>query len=307
MSTQQEFRSGYIAIVGWPNVGKSSLLNSLLGLKLSIVSPSPQTTKDSILGIINRPSSQMIFVDTPGWLQPKDLYQSSMKKAINKALYDDADVILWVVDPKQISEDEKHFGRELAKIKKPLIIVINKIDSVQGPSLVDDLKKDLLGLFEEKVEIHIASAKTKKGVNDLVNKVELLLPVCPPYFPEDQVTTQWERQFVVELIREQLFSLFHNEVPHASAVVIDEFIEKPDRKDVIQISIYTETEGQKKILIGQAGRLIKQLGTESRKEIEAQLGRPVFLEMRVKVKKNWRKDSHFLNSLDVEAEWNRPS
>lgn len=287
--TPTSFRSGYVAVVGWPNVGKSTFMNALLGAKLSIVSDRPQTTREAILGILNEPGVQMIFVDTPGWLTPKDNFQSFMKRAVVRTVYDDADVILWLAEPRPLSEEEKEFGRKLEKTGKPVLKAVNKIDLKPDPAVLDQLKAEGF--------THFIAAKILQGIAPL--KVELIkhLPEGTPYFPTDQMTDRWERFYVAELVREQIFKKYRDEVPHASYVHVQEFVEKEGRKDHILTHIYVETEGQKKILIGAQGRGIRELGEASRKEIEIRLGRPVYLELHVKVQKGWRGDADFIKKF----------
>jgi GTP-binding protein Era len=301
-SESSQFKSGYIAIVGWPNVGKSTLMNTLLGTKLSIVSPKPQTTRHSILGILNEPKLQMIFVDTPGWLKPIDAFQSFMKRYLNRSLFDDADVLLWVVEPRLLREEEMAFGQTLNKTQKPILIAVSKVDTIPH----DEHRKKMLALVQEQLHIpadnpvtfHAVSSHTGEGLSELKSQLVHFLPLASPYFPTDQITDRWERFFVAELIREQIFNLVHEEVPYASVVRIDEFKERPAHKDYIKASILVETEGQKRILLGRKGSLIKEVGQRSRGEIEARLGRNFHLDLIVKVKKNWRKDVAFLKQLE---------
>lgn len=288
------FRSGYVSIVGWPNVGKSTLLNAFLGTKLSIVSPRPQTTRESILGIVNWANVQMIFVDTPGWLKPQDTFQSFMKRSINRAIYDDADVIAWVVEPKELDEEEMTFGRMLLKPGKPVVALINKSDRGAPPNGWERLEGQIHDAIGARAPILRVSARKGEGVEAAKNKLSSLLPEAPAYFPTDQITDRWERFYVAELIREQIFQQFQEEVPHAAAVMIDDFIEREGAKDRIEVTIYVETEGQLGIMVGAKGAAIKKLGQAAREEIEARLERPVHLELSVKVRKAWRKDAEFL-------------
>ncbi len=283
-----------MAIIGWPNVGKSTLLNSILGFKLSIVTPKAQTTRESIAGILNSDKSQLVFLDTPGWLKPNDTLQTFMKKSIMRSLYDDADAVVWLIDPKPLEEEQKAFGETLLRSNKPLIVAINKVDTVTK-EISEEVRATLPAGFEKLPFIRLA-AKNGSGVPELIDHLKGLMPPSPPYFPTDQITDRWERFYVTELIRERIFGLFKEEVPHAAAVVIDEFVEKEGHKDLIKAIIYVETEGQKRILIGEKGRSIKQIGQGAREEIEERLGRPIFLELNVKIHKNWRKDPEFIKS-----------
>ncbi len=292
------FRSGYVSVIGWPNVGKSTLVNTFLGAKLSIVSPRPQTTRESILGILNEPDFQMIFVDTPGWLEPKDSYQSFMKRAIVRSMYDDADEIVWLLEPKPFTAEDAAFADKLQKTTKPVIVAVNKMDLAGSQPHFEKIRAELTDRWGNDATVLGISAKNGVGLLELKGALSSRLPIAPAFFPTDQITDRWERFYVAELIREQIFKHYKEEVPHACLVTVEEFVEKPGRKDVIRANIIVETDGQKKIVIGSHAAAIKSLGQASRKEIEAQLGRPVFLELNVKVHKNWRNDAGFLKKLD---------
>jgi len=216
--TSASFRSGYVSLVGWPNVGKSTLLNSLLGAKLAIVSPKAQTTRDAMLGILNKPNLQAVFVDTPGWLKPQDTFQSFMKRAVVRSIYDDADVLVWVLEPRPLTDEEASFGNNLLKANKPICAVINKTDrpdARDGIAALETQIKTILGAETPVVKI---SARSGEGLDALTSVLTKLLPLAPPYFPTDQLTDRWERFYVAELIREQIFHLYQQEVPHAAAV-----------------------------------------------------------------------------------------
>lgn len=285
-----------MAIVGWPNVGKSTLLNNLLGFKLSITSPKPQTTRESILGILNEKNFQMIFVDTPGWLKPDTPFQATFRKAIVRAVYDDADLLIWVLEPKPFGPEDVEFAEKLKKTNKPIVVLINKVDTLPNLAACEPLFNELKKSLPEATVRHI-SAKTGQGLSNFKDEIGAVLPIGPAYYPTDQITDRWERFYVAELIREQIFELYDKEVPHATAVTIEEFAERKDRKDFVKASIVVETEGQKQIMIGRQGSAVRFLGEKARKEIEKRLGRPVYLELIVKVKKNWRRDPVFLKSL----------
>ena len=299
--TAAPFRSGYVSLVGWPNVGKSTLLNSLLGAKLAIVSPKAQTTRDAMLGILNKPNLQAVFVDTPGWLKPQDTFQSFMKRAVVRSIYDDADVLVWVLEPRPLTDEEASFGNNLQKAKKPICAVINKVDRPDAKAGAEALETQIKGLLGADTPVVRVAARAGDGLDALIAVLTRLLPESPPYFPTDQITDRWERFYVAELIREQIFQLYHQEVPHAAAVLTEEFTETPGRKDHIKATIYTETEGQLGIIVGNKGFGIKRLGQLARAEIEKRLDRPVHLELSVKVKKAWRKDPEFLRRLQSDA------
>ncbi len=283
-----------MAIIGWPNVGKSTLLNSILGTKLSIVTPKAQTTRESIAGILNLPKTQIIFLDTPGWLNPNDTLQTFMKKSIMRSLYDDADAVVWLLEPQELTDDQKKLGETLLRSEKPLIVGVNKVDTVTKEA-TEQVRAGLPAGFEAVSFLRLA-AKNGSGVPELIEALKKLMPLSPPYFPTDQITDRWERFYVTELIREKIFGIFKEEIPHAAFVMIEEFQEKEGHKDLIKAIIYVETEGQKRIIIGNKGMMIKQVGQEARKEIEDRLGRPIYLELNVKIHKNWRKDAQFIKS-----------
>lgn len=266
----------------------------MLGSKLSIVSPRPQTTRESILGILNEPGIQMVFVDTPGWLSPKDVFQSFMKRAIVRSIYDDADVLVWLLEPKPFTPEDASFATKLKDSTKPIVVVVNKMDLAGSPVHFEQIKTEIGLLLGPQTPVLRLSAKSGAGVIELKRGLVARLQEGPAYFPTDQLTDRWERFYVTELIREQIFKHYQEEVPHACMVMIEDFVEKKDRKDLIRATIIVETEGQKKIVIGNHAHAIKNLGQSARKEIEAQIGRPVYLELDVKVRKNWRQDSAFL-------------
>lgn len=297
MSDTPPFRSGYVSLVGWPNVGKSTLLNTILGTKLSIVSPRPQTTRESVLGILNWTNTQMVFVDTPGWLKPQDTFQSFMKRAVIRAIYDDADVLAWVLEPRLLGEEEMTFGKMLLKPGKPVVAIINKSDRGAPPDGWGKMEEQIREATGADTTILRVSARKGDGVEMVKNKLASLLPESPAYFPTDQITDRWERFYVAELIREQLFLQYQEEVPHAAAVAVEEFIEQEGKKDHIKVVIYVETEGQLGIVVGNKGHAIKSLGQAAREEIELRIGRPIHLETSVKVHKNWRKDVDFLRKV----------
>jgi GTP-binding protein Era len=285
-------KSGYISIIGKPNVGKSTLLNRLLEIKLSIVSSKPQTTRRRILGILTEGDNQCYFLDTPGLIKPDYELQKLMVNQIKKAAKD-ADIIIWIVDPWFKPED---FPDALLKSckKKPLICVINKIDLVP--------KTKLLPLIDKLEKINIKeiipiSALNGDGLLTLKKALFRHLPEGPFLYPVDDISDSPERFFVAELIRERVFEFFKKEIPYSTCVVIDEFKEREKGKDYIRALIYVERKSQKGILIGKKGEALKKVGAEARKEIENFLGREVYLELWVKVKEKWRKDKKFLKEL----------
>ncbi len=285
-------KSGYISIIGKPNVGKSTLLNRFLEIKLSIVSSKPQTTRQRILGILTEGDNQCYFLDTPGLIKPDYELQKLMVNQIKRAAKD-ADIIIWIVDPWFKPED---FPDALLKSckKKPLICVINKIDLVPKTKLlpvIDKLEKINIK------EIIPISALNGDGLARLKKTLFRHLPEGPFLYPVDDISDSPERFFVAELIRERVFEFFKKEIPYSTCVVIDEFKEREKGKDYIRALIYVERKSQKGILIGKKGEALKKVGAEARKEIENFLGREVYLELWIKVKEKWRKDKKFLKEL----------
>jgi len=290
------FQSGFVAIIGRPNAGKSTLLNFLLGEKLAIISDKPQTTRNRILGIKNLPRGQIIFLDTPGIHQsPRKLNQAMVRIAL--ATYNEVDVICFLIEADRPHNEENDFIlKTLQKVAKPVFLIINKIDLVP--------KSDLLPIMENYsgqrsfAQIIPASALLGDGVDVLMAELFQILPEGPKFFPEDMVTDLPERFLAAELIREKVFRLTREEVPYSTAVVIEEFKEREDKNlIVIKATIQIERESQKGILIGEKGRMLREIGRLARQEMEALLGEKIFLELWVKVEKNWREDPRALRRL----------
>jgi len=291
----EEFKCGFIALMGFPNVGKSTLLNRLVGDKLSITSPKPQTTRHRLLGIVNRPEGQLLFLDTPGVLDPKGALNATLVAAALAALFE-ADVVVWLVEPRLPAPDDQVLLPQLRRLHRPLIVAINKIDTVAKPRLLP-----LISAYHElfpAVPIIPLTALLGDGVAELVAEILKLLPTSPPLYPPDQETDSSERFLVAELIRERVLHHTSEEIPHAVAVQVEEFDESR-RPHLVKIRtvIFVERNSQKGILIGKQGRMLKAIGAEARGEIEALLGAKVFLELWVKVWKNWRKDPKALRAL----------
>jgi len=289
LSPSASFRSGYVAIVGLPNVGKSTLLNQLLGIHLAAVAPRPQTTRHRILGILNGPGFQAVFLDTPGLLEPKYALQQQMRRQIDLALKD-ADLVMFVLDASRPGQDRAQIAALLAGGK--VLAVLNKVDLVRDKSTllseVDRLSK------EGAAEVFMVSALKGGGVDALKAGVAALLPEGQAFYPPDAVADRPEKFFAAEFVREAVFNLYGEEVPYSSAVVVDEFKERPGRKDYILVTIYVERESQKAILIGKGGMALKRVGSRARRAIEDFLGRPVYVELRVKVAEAWRNDDRFI-------------
>ena len=293
--SSQDFRCGFIALIGVPNVGKSTLLNRLIGEKLSITSPKPQTTRHRLLGILQLPQAQLLFLDTPGFLVPKGALHRTMVQAARETLAD-ADVVVWLVEPRPPDPQDQVLLPQLRSLTQPLIVAINKIDLVAKPRILP-----LIAAYHDifpQAPIVPLSALLGDGIPPLLEEISQLLPVAPPLYPEDQITDQSERFLVTEIIRGRLFAHTGEEIPYAVAVRLEEFDER-QRPQLVRLRavIYVEKTSQKGIVIGKQGRLLKIIGQEARAEIEALLGGQVYLELWVKVWKNWRKDPKALRSL----------
>ena len=294
-------KAGYVALVGEPNVGKSTLLNALLGQKLSIVTPKPQTTRHKIAGILTKENFQIVFLDTPGLIEPKYALQEVMMTFANDAIRD-ADIVVLLVDASSHGAADslksgRGFGRKLEQGgDKPIFLLLNKIDLVK--------KHEILPIIQSAAEIYPikeiipVSALTGENLDDLEKTIVNYLPEGKAFYPEDYVSDRDERFFVSELVREEMFKAFKEEVPYSTTVEIEEFREKDDeRKTYIRAVIYIEKESQKGIIIGKNGAALKQVGQDSRKQIEEMIGHEVFLELFVKVRDGWRNNKKTLAQL----------
>ncbi|MGE5299555.1 MAG: GTPase Era [Acidobacteriota bacterium] len=291
---QESFRSGYVSIIGRPNVGKSTLLNALLGQKISIVAARPQTTRNRILGIKNLPEAQIIFIDTPGIHKPQNLLGEAMVRTAREVL-EEIDVVLFVAEAGRQAEKDRIIIESLARVAKPVFLIINKIDEVK--------KQDILPMMDRYSELfHFSeiipvSALKGDGIGIVFQKILEHLPAGPKYYPDDIVTDQIERFMAAEIIREKIMEKTGEEVPYSVAVDIDSWAERPDGVVAIAGNIYVEREGQKGIIIGAKGRMLKEVGTLARIDIERLLGTRVFLQLWVKVKRRWRDDKKILHDL----------
>jgi GTP-binding protein Era len=290
------FKSGYIAILGAPNVGKSTLLNALLGEKLAVVSEKPQTTRHKLLGILNVKGGQLLFLDTPGLHQADKALNVHMRDEALSSLKD-ADLVYFLVEPfHPPKEEEKAFLKEIEAKKKPYFLILNKIDQVPKPHLLPLIES--WNQVATPKEIFLISASRGDGVDDLVPKTMEVLPEGPVYFPEDQLTDRDMRYLSSEIIREKIFRLTHQEIPYSVEVVIDEFKEQADPPvDRISATIYVEKDSQKPIVIGKGGQMLKKVGQQAREEIERMSGRKAFLTLFVKVVKDWTKKDSILKEL----------
>jgi GTP-binding protein Era len=294
-------RCGFVCLLGRPNVGKSTLLNALLGQKLAIVTPKPQTTRTRTLGILNlpaterRPAAQIVLVDTPGVHRSESSLDRKMAQEIREALQG-CNLTLWVVDVTRPRGAEEEYVRSLVqKAEAPVFLLLNKIDRMEKPRLLPVIEQwQHVHDFREIIPI---SAKQADGLELLLDEMVRLLPEGAPYFPEDQITDQPERFLAAEIIREELLLATYGEVPYAAAVLIEQFEETPKLTHIAAV-IYCEREGQKGIIIGKGGQTLKRIGTAARLQIERMLGARVFLELFVKVEPGWRERRDIVESLD---------
>lgn len=290
-----QFKSGFVAFVGRPNVGKSTLINTFLEQKIAAVSSKPQTTRLNQLGILTNENTQMVFVDTPGIHEPKHTLGKGMNAAAQEALKD-ADVILWLVDvSSQPHADDLNIAKRL-KGRKPVIQALNKIDLISDTVILNQMRDSFRTLLPSTEQVLI-SAKKGVGLNALRNILVSYLPEGLPFYPEEQITDINEREIAADLIREAALNNLRNEIPHAIAVRIDEYKERNETGAFIAATIFVERDSQKGIVIGRQGRMLKTIGTAARKEIEGMSGRTVYLDLRVKLKKNWRTDLDFLKQI----------
>lgn len=287
----EKFHSGYVSITGRPNVGKSTLLNTILGEKVAIVAPKPQTTRNRIIGIKNTSDCQIIFIDTPGIHKPKHMLGEIMVRESQEAIKE-VDIVLFVVEPEAPGKGDNFIIETFRGLNKPVFLIINKVDTVKKQDLLPVIEKfNALYKFKETIPI---SALTGDGIDILINMIINHLPEGPKYFPDDILTDQVERFMVSEIIREKAIRATEDEVPHSVAVDITDWSEREDGIIFIKANIYVEREGQKGIIIGKGGEKLKTIGSHARIEIEKLLGTKIFLELWVKVKKDWRSNPHTL-------------
>ena len=288
-------KAGFVNIVGNPNVGKSTLMNDLVGERVSIITSKAQTTRHRIMGIVNTPEYQIVFSDTPGVLAPKYKLQESMLGYSEGALTD-ADVLLYVTDVVEDPTKNAEFLGKVAKEKVPVLLVINKIDLLKGGQgeleAIVARWKELL----PNAEVFPTSAKEHFNVSNLMGRIVELLPQNPPYFGKDALTDKPARFFVTEIIREKILLNYDKEVPYSAEVIVEKFDEKEGAIHIMAV-IYVERDSQKGILIGKAGSKLKKVGTEARKDIETFFGKSVYLELFVKVETNWRNRENKLRSF----------
>ena len=288
-----DFRTGYIAIVGRPNVGKSTLVNALLGQKIAAVSPKPQTTRKRQLGILTENKFQLVFVDTPGIHNVRNKLGKFLNKEAEESL-EGVDVVLWLVDSSvRPTDEDKQIGLLLNRLPRrtPLVLAANKMDLIPVEALTRNLEAYQASTKKEAKAIAV-SATHGSHLDELVELLVSLSPFRAPDYDEDQVTDSYERDIAADLIREACLNHLRNEVPHGVGVRIDEFKERENGMLYIGATIFVERESQKGIVIGEGGKMLKAIGSDARKEIEEMGGGPVFLELRAKVLKDWRNDEN---------------
>jgi len=285
-------RSGFVAVAGRPNVGKSTLVNALCGGKVAIVSDKPQTTRRRIFGIANADDYQLVLADLPGFQRPRDALTQHMQRTVDSS-FEDVDAVLLVLDARdRIGAGDRFIAQRVFGLGVPVVIVVNKVDRLKAGHIASQMQTaSVLGDFHA---LHPVSAKTGDGVAELREELVGLLPEGPLYFPQDQRTDLSLETQIAELIREKALRSTKEEVPHAIMVEVEELEEK-----VVRAALYVETESQKQILVGKGGSMVRRIGTEARPEIEALLGRSVFLDLHVKVRPRWRRDEAMLERLGL--------
>lgn len=294
---EKVFRSGFVALIGRPNAGKSTLMNYMVGQKVAIMSDKPQTTRNKIMGIVNSEETQTIFIDTPGIHKPRHRLGELMVKAATSTL-SEVDVVVWVADCTQkIGTGDEFIAERLSSVKTPVILAANKIDQLK--------KEDLLPILKNYSDLYPfaaivpMSAKTGENIEGFSKEIGKRLPRGPRYFPEDMVTDQPERLIMAELIREKVLESTREEIPHAIGVEMEEITARPNGDVYARAVIYVERDSQKGIIIGKKGAMLKDIGQKARADIEALLGSKVFLDLWVKVKKDWRNSNRAIEQFGI--------
>jgi GTP-binding protein Era len=285
-------KSGFVAVAGRPNVGKSSLVNALAGGKVAIISDKPQTTRRRIFGVANGPDYQLVLADLPGFQRPRDPLTEHMQKTVD-ASFEDVDVVLFVLDARdRIGAGDRFIAQRVFSLGVPVVIALNKVDRLKPGHIASQMQTgSQLGDFHA---LHPVSAKTGDGVAELREELVGLLPEGPAYFPPDQRTDLSVEEQIAELVREKAIQLTRDEVPHSITAEVEEIEEK-----VVSAAVYVETDSQKQILVGKGGAMIREIGPRARPEVEALHGHPVFLELKVKVRPKWRRDERMLERLGL--------
>jgi GTP-binding protein Era len=285
-------KSGFVAVAGRPNVGKSTLVNALAGGKVAIVSDKPQTTRRRIFGIANGDDYQLVLADLPGFQRPRDALTEHMQRTVDAA-FEDVDAVLFVLDARdRIGAGDRFIAQRVFALGVPVVIALNKVDRLKPGHVATQMATaSRLGDFHA---LHPVSAKTGDGVEELRAELVRLLPEGPQYFPPEQRTDLSVEEQIAELVREKAIQMTRDEVPHSITAEVDEVEER-----VVRVSLYVETESQKQILVGKGGSMVREIGTRARPEIEALLGHSVFLDVHVKVRPKWRRDERMLERLGI--------
>jgi len=285
-------KAGFIAVAGRPNVGKSTLVNALVGEKIAITSAVPNTTRRRVFGVANDEDWQLVLVDLPGFQKPMDKLTQRMQKTVDTS-FEDIDAVLFVLSARdRVGGGDRFIARRVYGLGKPVIVAVNKVDNLKPSHIITQMKAAAqLGDFHA---LHPVSAKTKDGIDELRSDLVYLLPEGQPYFPRESATDQTSEERISELIREKALQLTRDEVPHSISVEIDELDEK-----LLRAFVLVETESQKQILVGKKGAMIREIGTRARPEIEALVGHKIFLELVVKVRPKWRRDDAALERLGL--------
>ena len=285
-------KSGFVAVAGRPNVGKSTLVNALAGGKVAITSDKPQTTRRRIFGVANGPDSQLVLADLPGFQRPRDPLTEHMQRTVDSS-FEDVDAVLFVLDARdRIGSGDRFIAKRVFELGVPVVIAVNKVDRLKPGHIASQMQTaSQLGDFHA---LHPVSAKTGDGMQLLRDELVALLPDGPAYFPPDQRTDLSVEEQIAELVREKAIQLTRDEVPHSITAEVEEIEGK-----VVRVGVYVETDSQKQILVGKGGAMVREIGTRARPEIEALLGQPVFLELVVKVRPKWRRDERMLERLGL--------
>lgn len=295
----KDYKSGFVAVIGRPNVGKSTLINSLIGQKIAIMSDKPQTTRNRIMCVLTKPDAQLVFLDTPGIHKPIDKLGEYMVKAAEGTLQE-VDAIIFVVDANEKFGPGEHYILErLKSTKKPVVLAINKVDLLEDKEALLPIITNYNGKYDFAATVPI-SALEENNLEGLLDEVKKYLPKGPQYYPEDMVTDQPERLIIAEMVREKVLHLTRDEVPHSIAVDVDEMKVRDNGDNYVRVTIYVERESQKGIIIGKKGAMLKEIGAKARQDVQMLLGGKVFLDLWVKVKKDWRNRDNILKGFGFE-------
>ncbi|ORT99447.1 GTP-binding protein Era [Anaerovibrio sp. JC8] len=295
----KDYKSGFVAVIGRPNVGKSTLINSLIGQKIAIMSDKPQTTRNRIMCVLTKPDVQMVFLDTPGIHKPIDKLGEYMVKAAEGTLQE-VDAIIFVVDANEKFGPGEHYILERLKAtKKPVVLAINKVDLLEDKEALLPIITNYNGKYDFAATVPI-SALEENNLEGLLEEVKKYLPKGPQYYPEDMVTDQPERLIIAEMVREKVLHLTRDEVPHSIAVDVDEMKVRDNGDNYVRVTIYVERDSQKGIIIGKKGAMLKEIGAQARQDVQMLLGGKVFLDLWVKVKKDWRNRDNILKGFGFE-------